>query len=376
MKEQFIASISHEMRTPMNAILGMSNLLIQTELSEEQDNYISSVKQSSEILLGIINDILEISTLENGKVLFEDNNFDLYQVLSNLVNVMQYKINEKDLQFKLNIEPDVPKFIIGDKLRLNQILYNLVGNAVKFTDTGFVKVTVKKLQEKIEKIHLRFIVEDTGIGIPGDKLEAIFDSFTRIRQKERLYEGTGLGLSIAKNLINQQGGRIGAQSEMGKGSIFHFDLVFNKGQISNIKPAIPTPQENEVDNDLAINLLLVEDHKMNQLVARKTLEKQWKSIKITIANNGQEAIDILKEKKDFDIILMDIQMPILDGYETTQYIREEMPPEIAKIPILAMTAHAHIAKDNKFKEYGMDDYVLKPFEPKQLFEKIAHYSQL
>lgn len=205
MKEQFIASISHEMRTPMNAILGMSNLLNQTELSEEQSNYISSVKQSSEILLGIINDILEISTLQNGKIAFEDKNFDLYQVLSNMVNVMQYKINEKDLGFKLNIEPNVPKFIIGDKLRLNQILYNLVGNAVKFTDTGFVKVTVKMLQEKMEKIHLRFEVEDTGIGIPGDKLEAIFETFTRIRQKDRLYEGTGLGLSIAKNLVNQQG---------------------------------------------------------------------------------------------------------------------------------------------------------------------------
>ena len=139
---------------------------------------------------------------------------------------------------------------------------------------------------------------------------------------------------------------------------------------------MPSPQDNAINKDLAINLLLVEDHKMNQLVACKTLEKQWKSIKITIANNGQEAIDILKEKKDFDIILMDIQMPILDGYETTQYIRNEMPSEIAKIPILAMTAHAHIAKDDKFKEYGMDDYVLKPFEPKQLFEKIAHYSQL
>ena len=377
MKEQFIASISHEMRTPMNAILGMSNLLNQTELSEEQGNYVSSVKQSSEILLGIINDILEISTLQNGKIAFEDKNFDLYQVLANMVNVMQYKINEKDLGFKLNIEPDVPKFIIGDKLRLNQILYNLVGNAVKFTDHGFVKVRVKKLHESLENVHLRFEVEDTGIGIPTDKLEAIFETFTRIRQKDRLYEGTGLGLSIAKNLVNQQGGRIGAESEIGKGSMFYFDMVFKKGQISNIdQSSTPTEPDNEVNKDLEINLLLVEDHKMNQLVARKTLEKQWKNIKITIANNGQEAIDILKEQKDFDVILMDIQMPILDGYETTQYIRNEMPPEIAKIPILAMTAHAHIAKDEKFKEYGMDDFVLKPFEPKQLFEKIAHYSQL
>lgn len=377
MKEQFIASISHEMRTPMNAILGMSNLLNQTVLNEEQSNYISSVKQSSEILLGIINDILEISTLQNGKILFEDKNFNLYEVLSNMVNVMQYKINEKDLGFKLNIEPEVPKFIIGDKLRLNQILYNLVGNAVKFTDTGFVKVTVKKLQEKLETVHLRFEVEDSGIGIPKDKLEAIFETFTRIRQKERLYEGTGLGLSIAKNLVTQQGGRIDVESEFGKGSLFYFDLVFRKGQMSNIgEPSTPSVYNSEINPDLAINLLLVEDHKMNQLVACKTLEKKWGNIKIVIANNGQEAIDILKEQANFDIILMDIQMPILDGYETTHYIRNEMPAEIAQIPILAMTAHAHIAKDEKFKEYSFNDFVLKPFEPQQLFEKITHYTQL
>lgn len=376
MKEQFIASISHEMRTPMNAILGMSNLLEQTELNDEQNNYINSVKQSSEILLGIINDILEISTLQNGKIAFEDKNFDLYQVLTNMVNVMQYKVNEKDLAFKLKIEPDVPKFIIGDKLRLNQILYNLVGNAVKFTDTGFVKVTVKKLQEKMESIHLKFEVEDSGIGIPEDKLDAIFETFTRIRQKDRLYEGTGLGLSIAKNLVNQQGGRIGAQSKLGKGSLFFFDMVFRKGLVSNVEPVIPSHADHKFSDDIAFNILLVEDHKMNQLVACKTLEKKWKNVNITIANNGQEAIEILKKRSDFAVILMDIQMPVMDGYETTQYIRKEMPPEVARIPILAMTAHAHIAKDLKFKEYGMDDFVLKPFEPQQLFEKIIQYSQL
>lgn len=374
MKEQFIASISHEMRTPMNAILGMSNLLGRTELAEEQANYVSSVKQSSEILLGIINDILEISTLENGKIAFEYKDFDLYKVLANLVNVMQYKINEKDLGFKLEIEPSVPKVIVGDKLRLNQILYNLVGNAVKFTDSGFVKIRVKSLTETGSNVHLKFEVEDTGIGIPDDKLDAIFETFTRIRQKERLYEGTGLGLSIAKNLVLQQGGKIDAMSDLGKGSIFYFDLIFEKGDPSRIQDSTTSNDTQDFEPNLDIRLLLVEDHKMNQLVARKTLERQWKDIKITIANHGKEAVDIL-EKETFDIILMDIQMPIMDGYETTAYIRNKMPPAIAQIPILAMTAHAHIAKDEKFKEYGMDDYVLKPFEPKQLFKKITQYTQ-
>jgi len=374
MKEQFIASISHEMRTPMNAILGMSNLLVKTELMEEQSNYVSSIKQSSEILLGIINDILEISTLQNGKIQFEYKDFDLFKVLSNLVNVMQYKINEKDLSFKLEIDPDVPQVIVGDKLRLNQILYNLVGNAVKFTDSGFVKIRVHNIKQKSDSFTLKFEVEDSGIGIPQDKLEAVFDSFTRIRSKERLYEGTGLGLSIAKNLVKQQDGDIGASSVFGEGSTFFFELDFKPGEESRIQEGIAESTPANIKEDLEIRLLLVEDHKMNQLVAKKTLEKQWDKINITIANNGQEAVNIL-EKETFDIILMDIQMPIMDGYETTQHIRNNMPPEIAKIPILAMTAHAHISKDEKFKEYGMDDFVLKPFEPSQLFEKITKYTQ-
>jgi CheY-like chemotaxis protein len=352
----------------------MSNLLAKMDLEEEQSSYVSSIKQSSEILLGIINDILEISTLQNGKIQFEYKDFDLPQLMSNLVNVMQYKINEKDLSFELEIDPEVPKVLVGDKLRLNQILYNLVGNAVKFTDKGFVKVRVHNLGQTGDAIKIKFEVEDSGIGIPQDKIDAVFESFTRIRTKERLFEGTGLGLSIAKNLVVQQEGQIGLSSELGKGSIFYFELLFKPGEASRIQEGIAESTPANIKEDLEVNLLLVEDHKMNQLVARKTLERQWEKIKITIANNGKEAIDILKEQT-FDIILMDIQMPIMDGYETTQYIRNNMPPEIAKLPILAMTAHAHIAKDEKFKEYGMDDFVLKPFEPNQLFEKITKYTQ-
>ena len=373
MKEQFIASISHEMRTPMNAILGMSNLIIQTPLNKEQYGYISSIKQSSEILLGIVNDILEISTIQNGKVVFEEDNFNLYELLDNLVNVMQYKIKEKDLYCEVKIDENIPKYLKGDKLRLNQILYNLVGNAIKFTDEGHVKVSIKKLYDIGDgSLQLKFIVEDTGIGIPQDKVDAIFETFTRIRQKNRIYEGTGLGLSIAKNLVEQQGGRIGAISQLGLGSKFFFDLIFDIGEdTSGVAPKID-PLSIEIDSSRLLRLLLVEDHKMNQIVARKTLEKQWENIEVTIANNGKTAIEML-QKQSFDIILMDIQMPVMDGYETTHYIRNKMPKAIAQLPILAMTAHAHISKDEKFKQYGMDDYVLKPFEPKQLFQKIAFY---
>jgi len=333
MKEQFIASISHEMRTPMNAILGMSNLVIQTDLNEE--------------------------------------NFDLHKLLNNLINVMQYKAKEKKLALELVQDEGTPQIIRGDKLRLNQILYNLVGNAVKFTDEGHVKIYIVNLNQNSYSVQIKFIVEDTGIGIPPDKVDAIFESFTRVRTKDRIFEGTGLGLSIVKNLVEQQGGKIGASSELGVGSNFFFDLIFEIGE----ELALPTDSELEpvFDKTAAIKLLLVEDHKMNQLVARKTLEKQWDNIQITIANDGLEAIEIL-EKELFDIILMDIQMPKMNGYEATQHIRQKMRPEIAQTPILAMTAHAHISQDGKFREYGMDDYVLKPFEPEQLFKKIGQYA--
>ncbi|MCP3931314.1 MAG: response regulator [Bacteroidetes bacterium] len=372
MKEQFIASVSHEMRTPMNAIFGMSNLLIKTELNKEQFNLVHSVQQSSEVLLGIVNDILEISSIQNGKTIFENKSFDLHGLIQNLVNVMQYKVKEKDLRFKVNIAPDVPPFLKGDKLRLNQILYNLVGNAIKFTDRGYIKITIEKLYEIIDSVQMKFSVEDTGIGIPNDKKEAIFDTFTRIRQKDRLFEGTGLGLSIAKNLIEQQGGKIDLISNVGKGSTFYFDLIFEIGDPSEIQDG--GEAEKMIDTNIAqkVHLLLVEDHKMNQLVATKTLEKQWPDMKITIAENGKIAVDLLRDQH-FDIILMDIQMPVMDGYEATEYIRNKMQPEKALIPILAMTAHAHISKDENFKQHGLDDYVLKPFEPNQLFRKIAFY---
>lgn len=369
-KEKFLASVSHEMRTPMNAILGMSNLALKTDLNEEQYNYINSIKHSSQILLGVVNDILQISEIQNEKIIFENKDFDLYELLYNLINVMQYKVKEKELSLELILAPNVPQIIRGDQLRLNQILYNLVGNAIKFTDTGQVKIHLFNLNENQYSAQLKFIIQDTGIGIPSEKIETIFESFTRVRSKDRIFEGTGLGLSIAKSLIQQQGGKIGVKSEVGIGSEFFFDLIF---EIGDELPLVSVnDNENNIDFDRAFNLLLVEDHKMNQLVARKTLEKQWKNINITIANDGKEAIAIL-EKQNFDIILMDIQMPKMNGYEATQYIRQEMPESVTQIPILAMTAHAHISQNEEFKQYGMNDFVLKPFDPQQLFQKINQY---
>jgi PAS domain S-box-containing protein len=372
MKEQFIASVSHEMRTPMNAVLGMSNILVQMDLQEEPMNLVKSIKQSSEILLGVVNDILEISAIQNGKIVFENQHFDLQSIMKNLVNVMQYKAQEKDMFIEVITDEGIPQYLQGDKLRLNQILYNLVGNAIKFTDEGYVKIYIKKLNDILDSVQLQFIVEDSGIGIAPDKVDAVFETFTRIRQKDRIFEGTGLGLSICKNLVEQQGGKIGATSEIGVGSKFFFDLIFELGNPALVNDGTAEVQEIDFDESSAFNLLLVEDHKMNQIVAKKTLKRRFPNINLTIADNGQIGVDLLK-KQSFDIVLMDIQMPVMDGYEATKYIREKMPEKVATMPILAMTAHAHISKDEKFKEYGMDDFVLKPFEPEDLFYKIKKY---
>ncbi len=372
MKEQFLASISHEMRTPMNAIFGMSNLLAQMNLAEEQQGLVQNIKNSSEMLLGIVNDILEISAIQNGKVVFENMPFDLAELVNNLASVMQYKAEEKDIYLQVIIAPDVPLYISGDKLRLNQVLFNLVGNAIKFTDGGFVKIFIEKLHDIGSSVQLKFMVQDTGIGISEDKIEAIFETFTRILRKDRVYEGTGLGLSICKNLVELQGGKIGATSSYGQGSTFFFDLIFETTE--ELAPSSEGPQVPvfELPADAKFSLLLVEDHKMNQLVARKTLERKWEGIKITIADDGQAALDLLREH-EYDIVLMDIQMPVMDGYEATKIIRDSFPPDRANMIILAMTAHAHVAKDGKYKEYGMDDFVLKPFEPTELFHKISKY---
>jgi signal transduction histidine kinase len=373
MKEQFIASISHEMRTPMNAIYGMSNLLAQTKLDVEQRSFLDSVRQSSEILLGVINDILEVSTLQNGQMHFEAADFDLTELMFNLVNVMQYKKAEKPLEFQLSIDPSVPKYVLGDKLRLNQILYNIVGNAVKFTDEGFIKIRIEMGKQVGNDLLLSFIVEDSGIGIPQEKIATIFESFTRIRTKERIFEGTGLGLAIVKNLVVQQGGRVFAISEPKKGTTITAEMPFKKGTppVQLAEGEVAAKPNFEASKLRAFKLFLVEDHKINQMVARKTLERQFDNIAITVAENGRECLNILEAGNEFDIILLDIQMPIMDGNETIAYIRENMPN--FNTPVLAMTAHAYISKDNIFKTYGFDDFVLKPFEPEQLFSKIHLY---
>jgi CheY-like chemotaxis protein len=322
--------------------------------------------------MGIINDILQVSELHHKVLEIETRRFSIQGLLFRLEEVMGPKLEKKNLQLLIEVAEEVPTYVIGDKTRLSQILYNLVGNAIKFTDIGTISLFVKVVQQEEEQLQLFFSVSDTGIGIPAIQQEKIFEPFTRLTQKDRVTEGTGLGLAITKQLVEMQGGKIQLSSEEGKGSTFSFVLSFDQ-EATPMMDSNTEGQTIKCDEDLVFKVLIVEDHEMNQLVVKKTLEKQWNNIQITIANNGEEAIKCLSAQDTYDIILMDLQMPVMDGYETTAYIRNKMPPPIANIPILAMTAHTHIAEGNKFRDLGMNDYLLKPFDPQQLFEKIVNY---
>lgn len=322
--------------------------------------------------MGIINDILQISELHHKVLSIDTQPFSIHELLAHLKEVMEEKAERKGLQFTIEVQESLNEQVVGDKTRLSQILYNLVGNAIKFTDKGAVSLGVKVIQQQGNSQKLRFTVIDSGIGIPVDKQKHVFEPFTRLHQKGRVTEGTGLGLTITKQLVEAQGGHISLQSEEGGGATFFVDLTFGKIDEGVIHKKLE--QEGvKWDKDLAFRALIVEDHLMNQVVVKKTLQQQWSQIEIVIANNGKEAIEYLQKEEPFDIILMDLQMPVMDGFETAKFIREQMSDPVASLPILAMTAHAHISEGEKYKEFGMNDYLLKPFDPQQLFEKIVNY---
>lgn len=374
MKREFLARISHDMRTPMTAVIGFSGLFPDANLNEEQKGYIKSIKQTSEDLLGIINDILDFSMLESGDIKFEAKAFDFHELMANLFNVVYYRLPEKELGFETSINENIPRYLIGDRTRLNQILINLTGNAAKFTDSGYIKITVDLLDRVGDEVHLQFHVSDTGIGIPKNKLDSIFGAFARVETKGRLFEGTGLGLSIVKHLVERQNGTVGVHSVLGEGSTFSFDLKFKVDEDSVKSNKIVS---NDVEPTFKLNIenpsvLLVEDHLLITTVSTKLIKNTWPEVNLVVVEDGSKAIEALK-KQAFDIILMDLQMPVMNGYEATAYIRTEMP-HLADVPILAVTADARvIEKDNSFLEFGFDDVVSKPFQKYELFEKMTLY---
>ena len=371
-KQQFLANMSHEIRTPMNAIKGMTDILLRRDPQSEQLVYLNAIKESSASLLVIINDILDISKMEAGKVELENIPFSPTELIENVKMIMQFKAEEKGLLLKTEIFENLPFRIMGDPTRLHQVLINLVGNAIKFTEKGIVKIAVSTEKLHSEKnTRFKFTISDTGVGIGEDRLEKIFESFEQAySDTTRKFGGTGLGLAISKKLVELQNGLIWAESEKGKGSDFHFIIPYGIASINEILEETIGEEviENVAERLKGIRILLVEDNAFNAVVAQEELEDTIENVAIIHAENGEDAVEHIT-RGEFDVVLMDVQMPIMNGYDATRNIRQ-LGNEKSKTPIIAMTANVLKEEVERCYEAGMDDFIGKPFDTEKLIEKI------
>jgi len=364
LKEAFLANMSHEIRTPMNAIMGFSDILYKRELGAQEKEYVKTIKMAGENLLAIINDILDISKIEAGMMSFEEHAFSVREILKSCHLMLMGRAQEKNLELTFVCNEDVPDFLLGDSSRLTQIIINLAGNAIKFTQKGIINIKATVLKKEGKNTFVEFSVKDTGIGIPQDKLEYIFERFSQAASNTtRKYGGTGLGLSISKQLVELQGGKLSVHSKLKEGSVFSFYIPYKES--FDVKPATePIKKKYNMEELGKLNILLVEDNKLNVLLILSLFSEN--NLKLKTVENGSEAIEKLKEGP-FDIILMDMEMPVMNGYEATSMIRNEMKNNI---PIIAMTAHAMAGEKEKCLSLGMNDYISKPINASLLFEKI------
>lgn len=368
-KDQFMDTMTHELRSPLNSVLGYTNLLLKTRLDADQQKYIKSIKTSGELLLNVINEVLDFSKIRSGYIRIASSPFKFRDQMGALSDIVRDKVNEKGLEFRCEIDERIPDHLKGDSVKLLQVLLNLTYNAIKFTNSGSITVTANCKEAQDHKVVLQIDVADSGIGIAEDKLARIFERFYQVEgEQSRNLPGTGLGLSITREMLIMQGGSIHVESEPGKGSVFHVTIPYEVMEDQADEPAVPKDQLPSRKLPSAMHILAVDDNALNRDMLGVMLRGY--GVKFTVAGNGPEAIRLLRENR-YDVVLMDLQMPGMDGKETTKKIREELKSDV---PVIALSAFAEVAEKQHCLAAGMDAYLTKPIKDEDLFETLEFYT--